>query len=48
MARKAMVDQVVAYPTLAEVGRRAAITQYADLPSKPSIRRLIGFLKIFG
>ena len=45
---KAMVDQVVAYPTLAEVGRRAAITQYTDLPAKPWIRRLIGFLKKFG
>ncbi|MGI9462586.1 MAG: dihydrolipoyl dehydrogenase family protein, partial [Aestuariivirgaceae bacterium] len=45
---KAMIDQVVAYPTLAEVGRRAAITQYADLPSSPWIRRLIGVLKIFG
>ncbi len=45
---KAMIDQVVAYPTLAEVGRRAAITQYADLPSNPWIRRLIGVLKIFG
>ena len=45
---KAMIDQVVAYPTMAEVGRRAAVTQYADLPSKPWVRRLIGFLKIFG
>ncbi len=45
---KAMIDQVVAYPTLAEVGRRAAITQYADLPSNPWIRRLIAILKRFG
>ena len=45
---KAMIDQVVAYPTLAEVSRRAAITQYADLPAKPWIRQLIGFLKKFG
>ena len=45
---KAMIDQVVAYPTMAEVGRRAAVTQYADLPSKPWVRRLIGFLKVFG
>lgn len=45
---KAMIDQVVAYPTLAEVGRRAAITQYADLPGKPWVRRLISMLKKFG
>ena len=45
---KAMIDQVIAYPTLSEVSRRAAITQYADLPSKPWIRRLIGIMKLFG
>ncbi|NNE24172.1 MAG: FAD-dependent oxidoreductase [Rhizobiales bacterium] len=45
---KAMIDQVVAYPTLAEVGRRAAITQYADLPAKPWVRWIIAVLKKFG
>jgi hypothetical protein len=39
---------VAAYPTLTEVSKRAATSYYADLPSKPLIRRVIGFLKRFG
>ena len=45
---KAMIDMVAAYPTLTEVSKRAATSYYADLPSKPWIRKLIGFLKFFG
>ena len=45
---KTMIDQVVAYPTLGEVNRRAAMTNYADLPAKPWIRRAIELLKMFG
>ncbi len=44
----AMMNQVVAYPTWAEVSRRVAITNYADYPAKPIIRRVIGWLKKFG
>ena len=45
---KAMTDQIVAYPTWGEVNRRVAITHYAQLPSKPMIRRAINWLKVFG
>ncbi len=39
---------VLPYPTLSEVGKRAAITNYAGLAQKPALRRLLGLLKIFG
>ncbi len=45
---KTMIDQVVAYPTLGEVNRRAAMTNYAGLPDKPLIQSVIGLLKVFG
>ncbi len=45
---KTMIDQVVAYPTLGEVNRRAAMTYYADLPSKPMVKAVIRLLKMFG
>ena len=45
---KAMLDQVVAYPTWGEVNRRVAITNYADFPANPIVRRVINWLKVFG
>ena len=39
---------VVPYPTMAEIGKRAAIGFYADQPRRPIVRRLIGFLRRFG
>ena len=39
---------VLPYPTLSEIGKRAAITNYAGLAQKPATRRLLGLLKIFG
>ncbi|WP_321448161.1 FAD-dependent oxidoreductase [uncultured Cohaesibacter sp.] len=45
---KAITGYVSPYPTLSEVGRRAAISAYADLPSKPGIRKIISFLKFLG
>ena len=45
---KAMIDQIVAYPTWGEVNRRVAITNYADFPANPMVRRVISWLKIFG
>jgi pyruvate/2-oxoglutarate dehydrogenase complex dihydrolipoamide dehydrogenase (E3) component len=44
----AIANTVLAYPTLAEAGKRAAITYYAGLAQKPLTRRLIGMLKVFG
>ena len=39
---------VIAYPTLAEAGRRAAMSHFAPLAAKPWVRRLISFLSTFG
>ncbi len=36
------------YPTISEIGKRAAVTFYAPLTRKPLIRSLIGFLQKFG
>jgi hypothetical protein len=45
---KAMIDMVAAYPTLTEVSKRAATSYYAGLPKKPFVRKVIGWLKMFG
>lgn len=45
---KAMMDMVAAYPTLTEVSKRAATSYYSDLPSKPFVRKVIGWLKLLG
>ena len=45
---RAMADTVVAYPTLAEISRKVAVSYYADYPAKPWVRRLIGWLKWLG
>ena len=44
----AIANLVLPYPTLSEVGKRAAITNYAGLAKKPMMRRILGLLKIFG
>lgn len=43
-----VVGYVSPYPTLSEIGKRAAVTNYTSLPSKPIIRSLIRFLQKFG
>lgn len=45
---KALTGFVSPYPTFSEIGRRAAITYYGDLPKRPAIRRAISFFKKFG
>jgi len=45
---RAMAESVVPYPTLAEINRKVAVSYYADLPRRPFIRRLIGWLKWLG
>ncbi len=45
---RVMADSVVAYPTLAEISRKVAVSYYADYPAKPWVRRLIGWLKWLG
>lgn len=43
-----MLGHVVPYPTMSEIGRSAAIARVAGKTAKPSTRRLIRFLRIFG
>ncbi len=45
---RAMASTVVPYPTLAEINRKVAVSYYADLPRRPFVRRLIGWLKWLG
>jgi pyruvate/2-oxoglutarate dehydrogenase complex dihydrolipoamide dehydrogenase (E3) component len=42
----AFANVVLPYPTLSEIGKRAAITNYAGLARKPLVRRALGFLKL--
>jgi len=39
---------VVAYPTLAEIGKRAAITHFTASLTRPMVRRIIAWLRRFG
>jgi pyruvate/2-oxoglutarate dehydrogenase complex dihydrolipoamide dehydrogenase (E3) component len=39
---------VAPYPTMSEIGKRAAITYFAGAASKPLVRRLIGLLRRLG
>jgi len=39
---------VPAYPTMGEIGKRAAITYYAPMTRKPFVRKLLTFLRRFG
>ena len=48
MKISALANVVLPYPTLSEIGRRAAISNYAGLAQKPLTRRILGLLKIFG
>jgi len=41
-------EYVAPYPTMSEIGKRAATSYYAPLTQKPYIRRLVKFLRIFG
>lgn len=36
------------YPTMSEIGKRAAITYFSPMTRLPGVRRLIRFLRIFG
>ena len=43
-----VVSYIPPYPTLSEIGKRAAVSYYAPWTSKPILRWLIGFLRKFG
>jgi pyruvate/2-oxoglutarate dehydrogenase complex dihydrolipoamide dehydrogenase (E3) component len=44
----AFAATVVAYPTLAEIGKRAAITRFSASLTSPMVRRIIAWLRRFG
>jgi pyruvate/2-oxoglutarate dehydrogenase complex dihydrolipoamide dehydrogenase (E3) component len=43
-----MTGYVPAYPTMGEIGKRAAISYFAGAARKPIVRRVIRFLRMFG
>jgi pyruvate/2-oxoglutarate dehydrogenase complex dihydrolipoamide dehydrogenase (E3) component len=45
---RAFTDLVIPYPTLSEVGKRAAIGYYLPGLTRPLLRRIISYLRIFG
>jgi len=45
---RAMTGIVVPYPTLSEIGKRAAISYFSPSLNNPRLRRLISFLRRFG
>ena len=45
---RALTSIVVPYPTLSEIGKRAAIDYYAPSLTSPWVRRIIHWLRIFG
>lgn len=45
---RAFADIVVPYPTLSEIGKRAAIDFFTPGLTRPMLRRIIGWLRIFG
>jgi pyruvate/2-oxoglutarate dehydrogenase complex dihydrolipoamide dehydrogenase (E3) component len=45
---RAMTGFTLPYPTLAEIGKRAAISYFAPSATSPWVRRIIGFLRRFG
>jgi pyruvate/2-oxoglutarate dehydrogenase complex dihydrolipoamide dehydrogenase (E3) component len=45
---RAMTEIVVPYPTLSEIGKRAAITYFSSGFASPKVRRVISFLRRFG
>lgn len=48
MKISAITSIVFAYPTLSEISKRAAYQYYAPSLTNPTIRRIIGWLRIFG
>lgn len=48
MTVRDIAGYIAPYPTMTEIGKRAAITYYAEAPRKPFVRWLVGFLRKFG
>lgn len=48
MSLRDVTAYIPPYPTMSEIGKRAAVTYYAPLTRKPFVRSLIRFLQKFG
>ncbi|WP_159593897.1 dihydrolipoyl dehydrogenase family protein [Chelativorans xinjiangense] len=48
MSVRDIAGYVAPYPTMGEIGKRAAISYYAEAARKPVVRGLIRFLRLFG
>ena len=48
MGVRDLAGYVPPYPTMTEIGKRAAITYFAGATRKPIVRRLVRFLRMFG
>lgn len=48
MTMKDLAGFIAPYPTLGELVRRAAISYYAEAPKNAWLRKVIGFLRLFG
>jgi hypothetical protein len=45
---KEMTGIVLPYPTLSEIGKRAAIDYFTPKLTSPMLRRIIAWMRIFG
>ena len=45
---RALTGVVMPYPTLSEIGKRAAIDFFTPGLTRPMLRRIIAWLRIFG
>lgn len=48
MSVRDIAGYVPPYPTMSEIGKRAAVSYYSASTRNPWVRRLIGFLRMFG
>ncbi len=48
LSLKDMASTMAPYPTLGEIGKRAAITYFSPQTRKPLVRALVRFLRLFG
>lgn len=48
MSLRDVAEHIPAYPTMSEIGKRAAITYFLAATRNPMVRRLVRFLRVFG
>lgn len=48
MTVRDIASYVAPYPTMSEIGKRAAITYFSEATRKPTVRGLVRFLRMFG